>query len=162
VLAWAHLELGQVDQAAEAVGQALVRARREDMRLVVVEALRVQALIALRQGQWDEAARSLEEGLALARSMPDPYAEARLLHVNGRLQAQKGEPEAAQERLEAALAIFARLGASTDAGQVEQLLAGLSQKQGSIETRLTDAQWAQIAALLPPHPRRGRPRADDR
>jgi transposase len=32
-----------------------------------------------------------------------------------------------------------------------------------IETRLTDAQWAQIAALLPPRPgRRGRPRADDR
>jgi transposase len=163
VLAWAYLEQGRVEQAADVVGQALARARREDMRLVLVEALRVQALIALRHGQWDEATRSLEEGIALARSMPYPYAEARLLHVYGRLQAQKGEPEAAQERLEGALAIFARLGAPTDAGQVEQALAGLSQKQGSIETRLTDAQWAQIEALLPPRPhRRGRPRADDR
>jgi transposase len=163
VLAWAHLELGQVDQATDVVGQALVRARREDMRLVLVEALRVQALIALRHGQWDEAARSLEEGITLARSMPYPYAEARLLDVYGRLHAQKGQPEAAREGLEAARAIFARLGAPTDAAQVEQALAGLSQKQRVIETQLTDAQWAQIAALLPPRPRRrGRPRADDR
>jgi tetratricopeptide (TPR) repeat protein len=163
VLAWAYLEVGQVDEASEAVGQALIRARREDMRLVVVEALWVQALIALRQGREPEATRSLEEGLTLARSMPYPYAEARLLHVYGRLHVQKGEPQAARERLEAARAIFARLGAAIDAGQVEQALAGLSQKQGSIETGLTDAQWAQIAALLPPRPRRrGRPRADDR
>jgi tetratricopeptide (TPR) repeat protein len=162
-LAWAYLELGQVDRATDAVGQALLRARREDMRLVLVQALRVQALIALRHGQRDEAARSLEEGIALARSMPHPYAEARLLYVYGRLHVQKGEPDAAQERFEAALAIFARLGARTDGGQVEQALGQLSQKQGLIETRLTDAQWAQIEALLPPRPRRrGRPRADDR
>jgi transposase len=133
------------------------------MRLVVVEALRVQTLIALPHEQWTEAARSLEEGLALARSMPYPYAEARLLHVYGRLHSQKGEPQAARERLEAARAIFARLGARTDAGQVEQALGQLSPKPGLIETRLTDAQWAQIEALLPPRPRRrGRPRADDR
>jgi transposase/Tfp pilus assembly protein PilF len=163
VLAWAYLEQGQVEQAVAPVGQALVRARREEMRLVVVEALRVQTLIALPHEQWTEAARSLEEGLALARSMPYPYAEARLLHVYGRLHIQKGEPQAARERLEAARAIFARLGAPTDTAQVEQALAGLSQKQGSSETGLTDAQWAQIEALLPPRPRRrGRPRADDR
>lgn len=28
--------------------------------------------------------------------------------------------------------------------------------------RVSDAQWALIAPLLPPQPRRGRPRADDR
>ena len=34
---------------------------------------------------------------------------------------------------------------------------------GATGTQLTDAQWAQIEALLPPRPhRRGRPRADDR
>jgi tetratricopeptide (TPR) repeat protein len=125
VLAWAHLELGQVDQATDALRQALARARREDMRLVLMEALRVRALIAIRQQRWAEAERSLEEGLALARSMPYPYAQARLLHVYGCLHSQKGEPEAARERLEVALALFRRLGARTDVALAEQALSTL-------------------------------------
>jgi tetratricopeptide (TPR) repeat protein len=127
VLAWAHLELGQVEQAADALDQALTRARPEEMRLVLVEALRVQALVALRRGQREEAARSLAEGVTLARAMPYPYAEARLLHLDGLLHVQQGEPEAARERLEAALALFRRLGAHKDTEWVEQALAGLSQ-----------------------------------
>jgi hypothetical protein len=51
------------------------------MRLVLVEALRVQALIALRRERWEEAARSLEEGLDVARAMPSASAEARLREV---------------------------------------------------------------------------------
>jgi len=127
VLAWAQLELGQLDQATDAVEQALKRARPEEMRLVLVEALRVKALIALRRGEWDEAARSLEEGLALARAMPYPYAEARLLQVDGALHAQQGEPPAARERLEAARVLFARLGARMDIARVERALGALSQ-----------------------------------
>src|SRR5205823_9008366 len=60
VLAWAYLEQGQGERAAETVERALARAQREEMRLVLVEALRVQALVALRQEHWDEATRSLE------------------------------------------------------------------------------------------------------
>src|SRR5205823_9160047 len=121
----AYLELNQVDQATEAVGQALRRARREEMRLVIVEALRVQALILLQQEQWAEAARCLEEGVALARSMPYPYAEARLLHEYGRLHIRTGELEAARERLAAALALFRRLGARPDVERTEQALTTL-------------------------------------
>jgi hypothetical protein len=162
VLAWAHLELDQVEQAAATVEQALSRARPEAMRLVLVEALRVQALIALRRERWEVAADSLEEGLELARGMPYPYAEARLLQVYGALHAQTGEP-AARACLEAARAIFARLGARTDTERVERAVVALSQKQATGEVGLTDAQWAQIAALLPPRRQgRGRPRADDR
>ena len=106
--------------AANTVEQVLARARPEDMRLVLVEALRVQALVAVRRGQRDSATRSVEEGLELARHMPYPYAEARLLHVYGRLHVQKREPQAAQERLEAARALFRRLGADKDAEWVEQ------------------------------------------
>jgi tetratricopeptide (TPR) repeat protein/transcriptional regulator with XRE-family HTH domain len=95
VLAWAHLELDQVDLAAETVEQALARARPEEMQPVLVEALRVRAMIALRQEQWDEVASSLEEGLALARSMPYPFAEARLRELEGLLQAQAGDGDAA-------------------------------------------------------------------
>ncbi|MGH2389607.1 MAG: hypothetical protein ACRDIE_15510, partial [Chloroflexota bacterium] len=79
LLAWAQLDLGEVDLAADAVGQALARAQPEEMRLVLVEALRVRALVARQREQWDVAARSLAEALALARSMPYLYAEARLV-----------------------------------------------------------------------------------
>lgn len=123
VLAWAQLELGQVDQAAETVDQALQRARPEEMRLVLVEALRVQALVAIRQGHWADAEQDLREGLALAQQMPHPYAEARLLEVDGQRYAEQGEPDQAQARLEAALAIFRQLGAVADARQVEGALS---------------------------------------
>ncbi len=95
VLAWAQLDLGQVDEAAHTVQQALQRARPEGMRPTLVEALRVQALIALRRGHVDTAITSLEEGLALARAMPYPDAEARLLQVAARLRAPRGAAERA-------------------------------------------------------------------
>jgi hypothetical protein len=130
---------------------------------VLVEALRVQALIALRRERWDEAASSLAEGLALARDMPYPHAEARLLQASERLHILRGEPEAARERLEAARATFAQLGARRDTERAAQALAALSQKHVAGEHGPTDAQWAQIEALLPPRRRGwGRPRADDR
>ncbi len=141
-LAWVHLEWGQVDEAAEAVEQALRRARSEEMHLVLVEALRVRALVALRREQWDEAARSLEEGLALARAMSYPYAEARLLLVYGEVHGQKRELAAARARLEAAQVLFARLGARMDSERVERALGTLSQNDGlgCYETVVSDAQ----------------------
>jgi tetratricopeptide (TPR) repeat protein len=175
VLAWAYLEQGQVAQASDVVGQALARARPEEMRLVLVEALRVQALVALRRQQWDEAVGSLEEGLALARAMPYPYAETRLLHVYGQLHAEEGELALARQHLEAALALSRRLGARRVTAQVERAVASLPQQPApfqnplspddsrrSLETRLMEVQWAAIAALLPQRARTGRPRADDR
>jgi len=96
VLAWAQLELGQADEAAETVAEALRRGRPEEMRLVLVEALRVQALVALRQEQWHEAALSLDEGLALARSMSYPYAHARLLRLSADLHRARGERDRAR------------------------------------------------------------------
>jgi tetratricopeptide (TPR) repeat protein len=125
VLAWAHLEQGEVTQATDTIEQALRRIRPEGLRLVLVDALRVQALVVVRQEQWQEAEQALEEGIALARSMPYPYAEARLLHLSGRLYTQMGKPEVAREHLAAALALFRRLGARKDIEQSEQLLATL-------------------------------------
>ena len=125
VLAWAYLEQGQVAQAADSIEQALTRARREQMRLVLAEALRVQTMVELRREQWEEAAHSVAEGQALACAMPYPYAEARLLHVEGTLHARQGAPEAAQERLEAAHAIFQHLGARDEAARAEHDMAAL-------------------------------------
>ncbi len=126
VLAWAYLELGEVEQAAETIAAGIARARALEYRLTLVGALRVQALIALRQGDLHTAEQALEEGLTLARAMPYPHGEGRLLAVYGRLHLARGAVTSARERLQAALAIFQRLGARKDVEQTEQLLAPLS------------------------------------
>jgi tetratricopeptide (TPR) repeat protein len=118
-LAWAHLELGDVPQAEDTLAHAFRRARAGNHRLALVEALRVQALLALQQEDWTAAHGALEEGLALARTMPYPYAEGRFLHLAGLLQQRSGQPEPARTRLREALAIFQRLGARADLERVE-------------------------------------------
>jgi tetratricopeptide (TPR) repeat protein len=169
-LAWAHLDLGDMPAAVEVAEQAVRRARAEGLRLLLPDALRVQALVAIRQGRWEEAAQALGEGLELARGLPYPHAEARLLQVGAEMHAQRGEPGPARERLREARALFRRLGARRQAAQVEQALAVLSQNPSGFQNGLArtfarqvaEEQWAAIAALLPPRARTGRPRADDR
>ncbi len=124
-LAWAYLELGDVDQANRTITDAIRRARAGGYRLSLVDDLRVQALVALRQGRWVEAEDVLEEGLALARALPYPYGEGRLLDVSARLHVERSDVTAARERLAAALAVFRRLGARKDFELTEQLLARL-------------------------------------
>jgi tetratricopeptide (TPR) repeat protein len=124
-LAWAHLEIGEVAEAERTIEQALRRAQAQDLRLVLVEALRIQALVLIRRGMLQDAERILHEGVSLAREMPNPYAEARLLQVYGALLARRGEAEPACARLEEALAIFQRLGARKDSEQVERDLAAI-------------------------------------
>ena len=125
VLAWAYLELDDVLQAEQVIAQALRRARAEELRLMLVDALRVRALLCIRQRHWTAAASALEEGLAVARSMPHPYAEARLLQVIGQLQVEQGAPERAREPLQVALGTFQQLGARKDVERSERLLAAL-------------------------------------
>ena len=94
-------------------------------RLYLAGALRVQALVALRQGDLAATEHALEEGLSLARAMPYAQGEGRLLKVYGQLHLARGEPAAARVRLEEAHTIFRRLGARRDLEHVEQLLAAL-------------------------------------
>jgi transcriptional regulator with XRE-family HTH domain/tetratricopeptide (TPR) repeat protein len=126
VLAWAHLEVGDLTAAERAICEALTRMRVDDDRLDLVNALRVHAMVLTRQEHWAEAEQSLEEGRALARAMPYPYAEARLLHAYGEMHAKRGDGEAARERLEAALTIFRRLGALWYVERVERELVNLT------------------------------------
>jgi tetratricopeptide (TPR) repeat protein/transcriptional regulator with XRE-family HTH domain len=125
LLAWASAQLGELPAAENTAALAISRSRTEGGQLMLVDALRVQAMIALQAQRWEDARGALEEGLALARVMPYPYAEARLLQVYGSLHVERGEPEQARERLEAALAIFRRLGARKDIERTEHLLAAL-------------------------------------
>jgi tetratricopeptide (TPR) repeat protein len=125
-LAWAHLELGNVATAREVVKQAIRRARAQSLHRALVDALRVQAMVAILQRDWESAEQALEEGSTLAQAMPYPYAEGRLQHVYGEMYLQKGEPGSARERLEAALAIFRRLGARKDIERAELAISNLS------------------------------------
>jgi uncharacterized protein HemY len=127
-LAWAYLAMDEVAVARAVVGQAVRRARAVTYRRGLVEALRVQAMVATRQGRWEDAESSLDEGLSLARSMADPYVEGRLLHVYGTMLAREGQPVPARQRLEEALAILRRLGARKAAVQVESSIAALAQE----------------------------------
>ena len=125
VQAWAHLDLDEVARADEVVTQAVTRARAGGGGVTVMDALRVQAMVATRQERWMEAERIMEEGLALAHTLRYAYGEGRFLHVYGLMLAHKGEPGPARERLEAALAIFQRLGVRKDAERTEQAIADL-------------------------------------
>jgi tetratricopeptide (TPR) repeat protein/transcriptional regulator with XRE-family HTH domain len=123
--AWAHLELSSEDVAAEVGAQSLKRALASGQRLVLPDALRVTALLALRQRRWHEAEVALEQALALARAMPYPYAEVKTLYVYGLLHMESGEPERAHERFREALVISAHLGERLYAAHIERALGRL-------------------------------------
>jgi hypothetical protein len=117
------LDLGEVAEAAELVSGAVARARAQGMQVLLVDALRVAALVATRQERGDEAACALQEGLTLARQLGYPYGEALLLQVAGALAAQTEGPETAGARRAEALALFRRLGARADLTPVPGLIS---------------------------------------
>jgi tetratricopeptide (TPR) repeat protein len=120
LLAWAHLQAGDSRHAQEVAAEALDRCHREHHQLALLDALRVGALLAIRQARWEEAAAALDEALALARLMPYPYAEAKVLYVYGQLHAARGERELAQDTYRAGLEILHRLGEHLYAQQIER------------------------------------------
>ncbi len=127
VLAWARLDAGESDEAVALLSTCLRRAREQEARIVVPNALRVQARRERQLEYWDEAERMLDEALALCRSMPYPYAEAKTLYEYGLLHLQQGQSSQARERFEAALAICDHLGEWLYAQQLEAALAALEQ-----------------------------------
>lgn len=124
-LAWAELDGGDQERAAQTLAASLERARSEDIRLALVDALRVRALFALQERDWSAVASALDEGLALSQAMRYPYAEAKLLYTYGMVYAQQGAPEAARERLRAASAVLDALGERLYQTRVTRALAGL-------------------------------------
>jgi hypothetical protein len=118
-LAWAHLELGEVERATSIVAEAIQLLRAMGMRVMLVNALRIKAMVAQRQGDHGTAETTLAEAVALADDISYPYAKAQALVVWARLAP---EDEASQERLREAYTIFTRLGASADAARSERAL----------------------------------------
>lgn len=122
-LAWAHLELGELERAQEIAQRAVSEAMAEQNRFDLVDGLTVQALLEQRRDSYDAAERTLQTALSLTREMRYPYGEARVLFVLGRLYAQQGQREHAYTQLDAASAILNRLGERLYARHVEELLA---------------------------------------
>jgi tetratricopeptide (TPR) repeat protein/transcriptional regulator with XRE-family HTH domain len=122
LLAWAQLDLGADHDAEALVTQALARATAQEHRLVLVDALRVQALLLLRRARWREAEATLEQSLELCRVMPYPYAAAKALFVWGQMETARGNSEQARERYLAALAQLDDLGERLYAAHIEQAL----------------------------------------
>src|SRR5262249_2779533 len=124
-LAWANWDVGEQALAEAQVSEAIGRAQATGIRLALVDALRIQALLHIQQQRWEEAQARLEEALTSCRAMPYPYAEARALYVYGLLHQARGEPKRARERLKAAHAICARLGERLYAEHIVRTLAAL-------------------------------------
>jgi tetratricopeptide (TPR) repeat protein/transcriptional regulator with XRE-family HTH domain len=125
LVAWAYLEMDRHDRAAEVVAKSLARAFASGQRLVLPDALRVQALLALRQRRWYEAENALEQACAIARAMPYPYTEAKVLHIYGLLYRELEDPERARERFAEALTICVKLGERLYRPHIERALASL-------------------------------------
>jgi class 3 adenylate cyclase/tetratricopeptide (TPR) repeat protein len=125
LLAWAHAERGEADEAAALLAESIARATAAHMQPALTLARRVEGMLAARRGRWQEAERVLTEALSLAREIRYPYAEAKSLYWLGMLYTWKGEPPSARQRLEAALTILRGLGERLYAERVEQALAAL-------------------------------------
>ncbi len=126
LFAWTHLELGEDAQAQALAAQSISRAAAEHNRLVMIEALRVGAMVAIRQGRWQDAETSLNESLSLSQTMQCPYHEARVRYVFGLLGVAQSNVDQATGQLLAARVILRRLGERLYGEYVERALAGLS------------------------------------
>jgi len=103
LLAWAHLEIGDVAESQAVLEHCLHRATQAQQRVILIDTWRVAAMIATRQEQWQAAHTAVEDALALARSMRYPYAEAKSLYASGLAHLHAGDRAAAGDQLGAAL-----------------------------------------------------------
>lgn len=98
-------------------------AREQQRRLILLNALPVQALLAARHGKWEEAEHILEEALEIARIVPSRYDEPIILYTAGLISLQQGKSAQARASFEAALTICHQLGERRYAVRIEQALA---------------------------------------
>lgn len=123
LLAWAEADLGNIGQAESLAADSRSRAIAWEQRLALAEALRITAMLAVRQRHWRAAEAALEECLTIARAVPCPYVEAKALYIGGQMRSARRERERAREHYAAALAILQRLGERLYAEQIERALA---------------------------------------
>jgi tetratricopeptide (TPR) repeat protein len=123
LLAWAWSKHGEVERADALLAECLEQTREHQYDLVFVDALRVQAMLALCRDAWGEAEHALGEALSRSRAMSHLFAEAKVLYVYGQLHATRDETERAFAMYQSALDILQHLGERLYAGHIERALA---------------------------------------
>lgn len=121
-----------LDESADAetlIDRALAQAAATNDQIVMVEALRVRALIDAGAGKHAAAETGYAEACEIARAIGSPHAEAQALFDWGLFAAQRGRQAPARQRLTAAHAIFQRLGARPEAEAATRALAKLETGQ---------------------------------
>jgi tetratricopeptide (TPR) repeat protein len=126
LLAWAHLESGNIAEAQTFLSAAHDRASEHGMRPTLSAALRVQAQLDLHLARVREARGALEGALALSRTISYPYLEAKALYVYGLFEAARGQVAQARVRHEQAAAICGRLGELPYRRCIKRALADLA------------------------------------
>lgn len=126
LLAWTHLEFGELAESQELVAHSTSRALAEHNRLALIDALRVGGMVATRQQRWQEAEKHFSEALSLSEAMPGPYNEARIHYHFGLLDMDRAVANRAAEHLTAARTILRALGEHMYAAFVERALTRLA------------------------------------
>jgi tetratricopeptide (TPR) repeat protein len=127
--AWALLDLGEDADAESRAVQSCQQARAGHYPVMLVDGLRILALVLLRQQRWEEARTLLDESLETCQTIHYPYAELKALWVYGRLETARGDRTAAHERFSRALAICERLCEGLYRPHVERDLRALTQTE---------------------------------
>ena len=108
----ALIELGRLEDAAEACGWYESHAARLGRRGALASARRCRGLLAAARGDLDEAREILEAALVEHDRAPMPFERARTLLALGSVLRRARERRAARESLAQASAIFEELGAA--------------------------------------------------
>jgi len=111
------------EEVALLVADTVRSVRACQMQLILPDALRVQALWAMRKHRWQEAESVLDEAIALCRALSYPYPEAKALYVSGQLWAMRAESKRALACFDEALAICRRLGERLYGEMIERSIA---------------------------------------
>jgi tetratricopeptide (TPR) repeat protein len=117
---------GRLPEAERECEQLLAIARRRGDRLRRAQALRLYGMIAEQRAELSDAADKLEEARQLAAQGEDARLAAQVLCELGEVSRRRGEIERARTAWQQALAAFQRLGAASDAGDVQRRLSALA------------------------------------
>ncbi|HWG52472.1 MAG TPA: hypothetical protein VN677_04150 [Gemmatimonadaceae bacterium] len=117
---------GRFDEAERECAQLLAIARRRGDRLRRAQALRLYGMIAEHRAELTEAADKLEEARELATQGEDAHLAAQVLRELGEVSRRRGEIERARTAWQQALVAFQRLGAASDAGDLQRRLSALA------------------------------------
>ncbi|HEV7127710.1 MAG TPA: hypothetical protein VGN32_09720, partial [Ktedonobacterales bacterium] len=120
--AWASLDLGDLDHAADAVEIAMARATQMPTFLVDVLWVRARLLLTLSHG--NAAEQVAEQALQIARRTKYALGQVRILSIYAAVQIWRGEHQPAQVKLREALEIAERLGAQLELARIRSSFNG--------------------------------------